>query len=234
MDWKEFWDRPNSIYVNERHRRVHYRLIADELIGLAGDKRPSLLDHGCGEALEADRVLAACGRLCLLDAAPSVRDKLKTRFPAPSPVVILSPDELEGLDDASLDLVVANSLLQYLSAADLDACLTLWRRKLKADGRLVLADIVTPEASALADVMALLRLAAANGFLLAALLGLVRTALSPYARLRKELGLSKHAEGDIIARLRRFGFDGKLQGRNLGHNQARMTIIATPTSPLGE
>ena len=36
-----------------------------------------MLDHGCGEALDAGRVAAACGKLYLCEAAPSVREKLR-------------------------------------------------------------------------------------------------------------------------------------------------------------
>lgn len=228
MDWKSFWDQPNSIYVNERHRRVHYRLIADELIGVAGDGHPALLDHGCGEALEAERVAAVTCKLVLVDSAASVRDKLKTRLAGLPAVLVAAPEEVAAIDDKSLDLVVANSVLQYLSSDELDASLALWRAKLKPEGRLVLADIVQPNVSAVADVLALLGLAAREGFFLAALAGLARTAVSPYARLRKDLGLSKHSEADLLARLTRAGFSGQRSRRNLGHNQARMTIIARP------
>lgn len=228
MDWKSFWDQPNSIYVNERHRLVHYRLIADELVQIADKERPVLLDHGCGEALEADRVARACAKLILVDAAPSVCAKLAERFGGISQIAIAAPQDIAALADQSLDIVVANSVLQYLSAEELGASLRLWRAKLKPTGRLVLADVVLPDVSPLADVAALLKLAASEGFLLAALVGLVRTALSPYAKLRKSLGLSKHGERDLLERLASAGFSGKRQTRNFGHNQARMTIIARP------
>ena len=228
MDWKSFWDQPNAIYVSERHRLVHYRLIADDLIALAGEAAPTLLDHGCGEALEAERVAAVCSRLYLVDAAPSVRAKLSSRLGSIPGVAVLSPEHVATIADGSLDLVIANSVLQYLSSDELDASLALWRAKLKAGGRLVLADIVQPNVSPLADISALLSLAWRHGFFPAALVGLVRTALSPYARLRKDLGLSMHRETELMARLSRFGFSATRATRNLGHNQARMTVIAQP------
>lgn len=227
MDWKSFWDQPNAIYVNERHRQIHYRIIADELLALAGNTRPVLLDYGCGEALDAWRVASTCTHLYLVDSAPSVRAKLADHLTTLSHVVVISPNEAHAIADSSLDLIVANSVLQYLASEELDECLRLWRAKLKPSGRLVLADIVKPDISALADISALLTLAWNEGFFLAALMGLLRTALSPYARLRKDLGLSKHSESELIARLARAGFSGMREKRNLGHNPARMTIIAT-------
>ena len=32
--WLAFWDKPQSIYVNARHKDVHYRLIAEALAAL--------------------------------------------------------------------------------------------------------------------------------------------------------------------------------------------------------
>ena len=228
MDWKGFWDQPNAIYVNERHRIVHYRLIAQELLALAGTQKPILLDHGCGEALQALDVAKACQKLYLLDAAPSVRAKLSARCATTPNIAILAPDDIASLDNASLDLIVANSLLQYLSESELIAALQHWRDKLKPDGRLILADVVRPDVSALPDVLALLSLAWREGFFLAALAGLLRTALSPYARLRKTLGLSKYSEKALIDLVMQAGFSAEHLARNLGHNQARMTVMARP------
>ena len=54
--WIEFWDRPNSVYVGERHLAAHFRVVADELTGILGNRRDlRVLDHGCGEALDAAR-----------------------------------------------------------------------------------------------------------------------------------------------------------------------------------
>jgi SAM-dependent methyltransferase len=227
MDWKTFWDRPNAIYVDERHKAAHYRGIADDLISLLPAPDAKVLDHGSGEALEAERVAARCGRLYLLDAAPSVRVKLAERFRTVRNIAVLAPEDLAGLPDRSLDLVVANSLLQYLSADELDRCLAEWRAKLRPTGRLVLADVVAPDVSPVTDALALLRFAGREGFLGAAFAGLVRTALSPYRKLRRELGLAMYSEGQMLDRLSQAGFRAYRSERNLGHNPSRMTFVAS-------
>ena len=48
-------------------------------------------------------------------------------------------------------------------------------------------------------------LCAANGFLGAALVGLARTALSRYRRLRNELGIARYSEAEFLDRLRAAG-----------------------------
>lgn len=226
MDWKSFWDQPNAIYVSERHRDAHYAGIAEDLISLIPAPDAVVLDHGSGEALYAERVAARCGRLYLLDAAPSVRVKLRERSLGEAKIRVLAPEELEGLPDRSLDLVVANSLLQYLTPDEFDTCLALWRAKLRPTGRLVIADVIPPNVSPLTDALALLRFGARQGFLGAAIVGLARTALSPYRKLRKRLGLAMYSEGDMLDRLAAAGFAAERLATNLGHNPARMTFMA--------
>ena len=57
--WRDFWNRDNSIYVSERHKTLHYREIAADIAALSPHRFAHILDHGCGEALSADRVAAA-------------------------------------------------------------------------------------------------------------------------------------------------------------------------------
>lgn len=228
MDWKTFWDRPNAVYVDEGHKAAHYELVAAEIILLVPHPDAVVLDHGCGEALFAPRIAASCAKLYLLDAAPSVRAGLVRNFGASPRIEVIAPEDLAALPDGSLGLVVANSVVQYLSADEFDACLALWRAKLAPDGLLCVADVMRTGASPLGDVFALLAFARERGFLGAALLGLARTAVSSYARLRTTVGLATYAEEEMLERLGAAGFRARRASRNLGHNQARMTFLALP------
>jgi SAM-dependent methyltransferase len=230
MNWREYWNQDTPIYAGERHKLLHYRLVANDIIGLIPSPEARVLDYGCGEALFADRVAAKCGRLYLCDAAPLVRDRLRDKFGANASITILAPEGLATLADASLDLIVVNSLLQYLSLDELRGLLNLWRGKLKAEGRLVLADVVPPDVSPFRDAKALLSFAWKGGFLKSATLGLARTAFSEYRKIREEIGLSQYAEAEMIEILRDAGFRAGRLERNLGHNPARMTFVGTPVS----
>ena len=236
--WREFWNRDTPIYVNPRHKALHYEGIAADIAALLPQAslpqaslphdRAVVLDHGCGEALSADRVAKACARLYLLDAAPLVRTRLAARFRSVPAVAVIAPDDLAAIPDASLDLVVANSLAQYLSRDELVGLLRIWRAKLAPAGRLVLADILPPDLSAVADARALLAFAARGGFLPAAILGLARTAFSDYRRLRGALGLARYDAAAMLALLAEEGFRGRRLARNLGHNQNRLAFEAVP------
>jgi hypothetical protein len=78
----------------------------------------------------------------------------------------------------------------------------------------------------LTDAAALLAFARREGFLTAALGGLVRTFFSDYRRVRAVLGLRQLDEAEMIALLRANGFEAQRLRPNLGHNQSRMAFMA--------
>lgn len=226
MSWRDFWNGEHAIYVSPRHKLLHYRQVAADLIRHIPSPDAVVLDHGCGEALSADRVAAQCGKLYLCEAAPSVRERLAANFGHIRKIAVVSPEEVAALDDASLDLVVANSLIQYLTRTELSDLLALWREKLKPGGKLVIADVIPPDVSPLTDASQLLAFAWRGGFLTAALAGLVRTALSDYRKLRAELGLATYTEGEITLLIGGAGYLAVERQPNFGHNPHRMTFAA--------
>ena len=224
--WREFWDSAHSIYVSERHKDVHYRDVAEQLAAFVPRPDARVLDHGSGEAIHADLVAARAGDLLLCDSAASVRASMAARFAHKPKIRVVAPEDVERLGNASLDLIFANSLVQYLSAGELDRMLGVWRRLLAPGGILVVADVIPPRVGPLSDGLALLRYAAANGFLGAALVGLARTALSRYRRLRSELGIARYSEAEFLEKLRAAGFSAERLAKNVEHNPARMTFRA--------
>ncbi len=171
MTWRDYWNQDTPIYVNARHKAVHYDVIARQLADALppGDTAagPAVLDFGCGEALSADVVAKRCQVLHLCDGAELVRSRLQQKFGLLGNVVVMSPEQLGEIPAGSLDLIVVNSVLQYLSRADLDNLLATWKRLLKPGGQLLIADVIPHDVGPLTDVLALLKLGAKNGFFIA-------------------------------------------------------------------
>ena len=228
MNWRDYWNRDTPIYSGERHKLLHYQLVAKDIIGLIPSGEAMVLDYGSGEALFADRIAAQCGHLYLSDAALLVRDRLQARLETNPKITILSPEEVSNIPEASLDLIVVNSLLQYLTLDELRSLLKLWRGKLKTDGKLVVADVLPHGLSPVTDAKALLSFAWRGGFLKSALVGLGRTALSDYRKIRDTIGLAQYSETEMLEILQEGGFSAERAASNLGHNQARMTFVARP------
>src|SRR4029079_2570851 len=225
-DWVKFYDFKHSvIYVNARHRDVHYRTIAEGIRAYVPSPSAHVLDYGCGEATSADLVADACAQLVLVEAAPNVRASLTMRYAGQSKIVVIAAEQAAALPKASFDLVVMHSVAQYLTRAELDHLLAIFRALIKPDGLFILGDIVPPSLAAPAAALSLLRFAAANGFFWAAAFGLLRMFASDYLRLKKTAGLSHYIEAAMLERLRKAGFKAERAKRNIGHNQWRMTFL---------
>jgi ubiquinone/menaquinone biosynthesis C-methylase UbiE len=227
-DWIDYYDSTHTIYASKLHRDLHFQLIAKDIIGFIPSPDAVVLDYACGEALSAAQVAEACGKLYLAEPAPGVRGRLIARFAPNTKIRVRSLDELRKMDEESVDLVVMNSVAQYMTPAELDAAFTVIRRLLTADGRLILGDILRPDVGMIRDVIALLRFALTHGFLRDALIGLVSTALSDYRQLRSRVGLQRYSEDEMIAKLAAAGLTAARTNFNIGHNPWRMTFVARP------
>jgi SAM-dependent methyltransferase len=225
-NWISFYDFKHSvIYVNARHRDVHYRGIAEDIRVYVPSSAAAVLDYGCGEATSADLIAAASGHLTMVEAAPNVRAALAARYAAHPNISVLTPDASAALPAASFDLIVMHSVAQYLSAAELERLLTMFRRLVKPSGLVIVGDVVPPQLAAPAAAWALLRFGAANGFFWAAVGGLLRIFVSDYLRLKKTVGLSHYTEAAMLEKLKSAGFAAERAPRNIGHNQRRMTFL---------
>jgi SAM-dependent methyltransferase len=227
-DWRSFWDSEHSIYVNARHKDVHYREIADQIAAFVPSPAARVLDYGSGDAIHADRVAAAAAEVTLCDAAPSVRASMAERFAGNPRIKVIAPEEVAVLPDGQLDLIVTNSVAQYLTEDELMRLLAMFRRLLAPNGTLIFADVIPPDVGALSDVTALIRYAARHGFLMAALIGLAKTSVSPYRKIRNTLGIAQYSEAQFMRKLTDAGFAAERLARNMEHNPARMTFRARP------
>ena len=227
-DWIDYYDSTHTIYASKLHRDLHFQLIANDIIGYISSPDAVVLDYACGEALSAASVAEACGKLILAEPAPGVRGRLIARFAPNTKIRVRSLEDLTRMAESSIDLIVMNSVAQYMTPGELDSAFAVIKRLLRPGGRLVLGDILRPEVGMPKDVLALLRFAFKHGFLRDALIGLVSTALSDYRQLRTRVGLQRYGEKAMIAKLATAGFTASRAQVNIGHNPWRMTFVARP------
>jgi SAM-dependent methyltransferase len=225
-NWLDFFGGETPIYANARHKDRHYAGLARDIAAHLPQGAPRILDYGCGEALGAALLAPLCGAVLLFDASQHVRRKLAERFAGSERVIVLHEATLAEIKDASLDLIIVSSLIQYLSSAEIDSLLEFWRSKLKKGGALLLADVPTPQAGPFADALSLLAFGWREGFFGSALASLMLLSFSDYRRLRREIGFSRYEAAEVEALLRARGFDPRRLPRNLGHNQRRLAFIA--------
>jgi ubiquinone/menaquinone biosynthesis C-methylase UbiE len=224
-EWIDYYDSTHTIYASKLHRDLHFKIIARDIIGYISSPDEVVLDYACGEALFAGQVADACAKLYLAEPAPGVRGRLIARFAPNTKIRVRSLDDVRKMTERSVDLVVMNSVAQYMTPDELDSAFAVIRRLLKPSGRLVVGDILRPEVGMARDVMALLRFAASHGFLRDALRGLLSTLLSDYRQLRTRIGLQRYSEDEMIKMLAAAGFTATRAPVNIGHNPWRMTFV---------
>src|SRR5260221_897681 len=156
-DWIDYYDSTHTIYASKLHCDLHFQVVARDIIGYISSPDAVVLDYACGEALSAARVADACGKLYLAEPAPGVRGRLIARFDPNTRIRVRSLDDLRKMDEKSVDLVIMNSVTQYMTPDELDSAFAVIRRLLKPTGRLVLGDILQPEVGMARDVLALLK-----------------------------------------------------------------------------
>ena len=144
-EWIDYYNSTHTIYASKLHRDLHFQVIARDIIGYISSPDAVVLDYACGEALSAARVAEACGKLYLAEPAPGVRGRLIARFAPNTKIRVRSLDDLRKMEEKSIDLVVMNSVAQYMTPDELDSAFAVIRRLLKPGGRLVLGDILRPE-----------------------------------------------------------------------------------------
>ena len=226
-DWINFYDFKHSvIYVNARHRDVHYRTIAEDIRAYVPSPAAHVLDYGCGEATSADLV-AGGQRATGAGRGRAERARLAHR-------ALCRPPEdrrdrrraggraAEGLVRSHRDAfgrAISDAGRARPAARDVP-------RAAQAGRTFILGDIVPPHLAAPAAALSLLRFGAANGFFWAAAFGLVRIFASDYLRLKRTAGLSHYTEAAMLDTSARPGFKAERAARNIGHNQRRMTFPA--------
>jgi SAM-dependent methyltransferase len=227
QSWLDFWNAPNAIYVSERHRQAHYAKILSG-IGrfLPAGGAAVVLDWGCGDALAANDLAQTCRTLLLYDRADTTRRRLFSNYADSPKIRVLDDMKLGAVPPASVDLIIVNSVVQYLSRRQFSDALQLFHRLLKSDGKLLIGDVIAPDTPLIGHVTTFLRFAWQNGFFVAAVIGLMRNFISPYRKLRRDAGYACYTAGEMLGLLHENGFVGERLTTNIAVSQLRSSYLA--------
>ena len=224
--WLSYWNAPNKIYVSERHKQLHYDVVFASIAPHLPDRRGVVLDWGCGDALAADRIAERCNMVFLYDAAESARARLRRRYDNHARIRILEKSDLDELAGDCVDLIIVNSVIQYLSDEQLNEALVLFNRLVKSGGMFLLGDVINPGTGNSRHVTTFLRFAWQYGFFLSAIGGLAQTFISPYRNLQREAGFATFTPEQILDVLAEHGFAAEKLARNIGISGSRSSYLA--------
>jgi SAM-dependent methyltransferase len=122
-----------------------------------------VLDYGCGYGAVTRLLAPAVQKIDYWDAAESMRD-VATRALAD----LVNVECWDG-HSGQVDLIVVNSVVQYMNVAELSERLGQWRELLVPGGRLLLSDLIPTTHRGWKDVVSLLSFSLRRGYFLTAL-----------------------------------------------------------------
>ena len=125
-----------------REEALEYVRRLASVVGLAADQ--VVLDFGGGLGFVAETLAPMVGAVWWWDPSPAMQAAALRRL-APVPNARLAPALAVTAAPAAplrFDLILVNSVVQYMTARELGAWLGVWRRLLRPAGRIVLSDLV--------------------------------------------------------------------------------------------
>jgi SAM-dependent methyltransferase len=192
---------------------------------LGPDRGARVLDFGCGFGFIAELLAPRVAALFVFDASDHMRRRARLRLASHANVRFLeAPGAAPWPAGLQFDLVLVNSVVQYMKPEEFHWWLERWRAILAPGGRLVLSDLLTGAADPFREVMEMLRLGARGGCLLG-VVGKVLGELRSYARRRHVQPLGRIALGDLRERADRLGLALEVLPSNLTYRSTRTTAV---------
>jgi cyclopropane fatty-acyl-phospholipid synthase-like methyltransferase len=233
--WSAFFERlrPDSplyreqsaVYVNALRAAIDVR------------RTDRVLDFGCGFGFVARLLAPHVSEVWFWDASENMRaEARRTTADVPNarlcdvPAALSEDGDRIAWQSPTFDLILVNSVVQYMDPAEVPRWLARWRAMLSAEGRLIMSDLIAPEHRSLWDVADLLRLGVRRGFALrgaAEALGGVRS----YRRTSRTVPLLHVGPDDLVSRAGSAGLGVEVLPQNLTHFAKRWTAVLRPQRP---
>jgi SAM-dependent methyltransferase len=224
-DWVSYWHelKDGQLLFREEAEEYVRNLASAERI----DRGMRVLDFGCGYGFVAEGLAPLVGQIYLWDAAESMLVRARSRLAGHPNVHVL---DLSGPSDPPgelrFNLILVNSVVQYLSEDEFLAWLARWRVQLAPSGKIVISDIIPPDHPPAEDILSLLTFSTRRGYLFRAL----RNVLGEHKRYQKMRQLSQLHEispGQLRRHATLTGLNVRILPRNLTHFSGRFTAVCS-------
>ena len=228
--WESYWEGLNDRQQLFREQSDEYIRNLDSTLGL--DSRARVLDFGCGFGYVAELLAPRVGELFLWDSSANMRRRARLNVAGHQNIRFLDLSDSKPLSgELQFELILVNSVVQYMTFDEFSAWLLRWRNMLAPGGRIVVSDLIPPDYPAIWDIVDLLRLSARRGFLVRA----ICQALSEiwrYWGVRRARPLSRVGRQDLSQRGRDAGLVVSCLPTNLTHFKKRLTAVFTQAEAL--
>jgi SAM-dependent methyltransferase len=219
--WTQFFDTLDGDAVWNRREAADYCTRLARLLSLDGSQR--VLDFGCGPGLVAARLAPRTAEYLYWDAAPRLRAHTAARLAGLANARLLDL-ERQPAPGPVADVILMNSVVQYLTTDELRAWLPRWRVLLRPGGRIIASDVIVAPEGVAGALLETLRFLAAQRVPL-------RSLWSGLGQMRRYTGIRRGAPLSIVPleRLTAWAAEAGLAlsvaPENLTFRQARKCVL---------
>jgi len=223
--WRGFWESASSCRLNYVEAE-HFITALQQHVGLEPAWR--VLDFGCGFGFTAGLIAPRVASVSVWDTAANMRAHARDHLAPHGNVSFLDLGTGIALPDgARFDLIVVNSVVQYMSADELAGWLAAWRDGLAPEGRLVLSDLIPRGHDVRRDIPAVLLFSVRRGTLLRALIEGVKE-WRRYRQVHRSVSLLTIAPEKLTEQAKELGLQTEILPMNLSSHPARVSVVLTP------
>jgi cyclopropane fatty-acyl-phospholipid synthase-like methyltransferase len=234
VDWATYFGRLAPDSPLYREQSAAYVKALTDAIGVRADQR--VLDFGCGFGFVARILAPHVAEVWFWDPSPNMRRVAeRTTADVPNASFLDIAAEFADRQDAArgvgrtFDLILVNSVAQYMAASEFWGWLPRWRSMLETDGVLVLSDLIGPAHGGLSDIADLLRFGARRGLSLRAAVDAVG-GIRNYWLTSRNVPLLRVGGDELIRRAAESDLNVEVLARNLTHLRKRWTAVLRPRS----
>lgn len=222
-DWASYWDG-----LEDRQRL--FRIEANDYVQrlkcvLQLPPQARVLDFGSGFGLVAAALAPHVGELSVWDASANMRQRTRLNVAHRENIRFLDLTDASSLPyDGYFDLILVNSVVQYMSDNEFSAWLAQWQKWLAPDGRVVISDLIPCDYQPMLDLLAMLMFSARHGFLVQAVREGLRE-VRRYWRMRQAQPLGRFEPDNLRQRFAAVGLTVAFLPANLTFRRQRLTAV---------
>jgi len=193
--WTAYWEGLGGTDAFFREQAKDY--VANLECAIALNPTTHVLDFGCGFGFVAKMLAPKVGKVFLWDTSVNMRRRARLNLADHHNIGFVDLSEPQTIArELNFDLIIVNSVVQYMSLEQFAACLVMWRTMLAAGGRIVVSDLIPPDYNSVSDFVDLLKFSIRRNVVGSALLQAIRD-LGRYWMMRRSCPLARTSVEDL-------------------------------------
>jgi cyclopropane fatty-acyl-phospholipid synthase-like methyltransferase len=199
---------------------------------VALNRNAHVFDFGCGFGFVAEILMPKVGQVFLWDASANMRRRARRNLANHQNIRFLDLSDPQAIArELKFDLILVNSVVQYMALEQFAACLMMWRYMLAVGGHIVVSDLIPRDYNSISDLDDLLKFSIRRNVFGSALLQGVRD-LGRYWMMRRSCPLARIALEELNEISKAADLSVSCLRTNLTHFRRRLTAVFTQQNRL--